>query len=51
MPPVVVRQDAAGAVQVEIMDPNAMLELVDQPQVGEIAAEVRERLQRVLVAV
>ena len=47
---VVVRQDA-DAVQVEIMDPNAVLELVDRPEVGAIAAEVRERLQRVLAAV
>jgi len=48
---VVVRQDAGGSVQVEIMDPNAVLELVDRPEVGAIAAEVRERLQRVLAAV
>jgi len=48
---VVVRQDAADTVQVEIMDPNAVLELVDRPEVGAIAAEVRERLQRVLAAV
>jgi uncharacterized protein (DUF302 family) len=48
---VVVREDAAGTVHIEIMDPNAVLELVDQPQIGALAAEVRERLQRVLAAV
>jgi len=48
---VVVRQDAADTVHVEIMDPNAVLELVDRPEVGAIAAEVRERLQCVLAAV
>lgn len=46
---VVVRQDG-GAVRVEIMDPNAVLELVDRPEVTSIAAAVRERLQRVLAA-
>jgi uncharacterized protein (DUF302 family) len=48
---VVVRQDAAGAVQVEIMDPNAVLELVGRPEIDAVAAEVRARLQRVLAAI
>jgi len=48
---VVVRQDAGGAVFVEIMDPNAVLEMVDRPEVHAIAGEVRARLQRVLAAV
>ncbi len=47
---VVVRQDEAGKVRVEFMDPNAVLELVDRPEVHELAAEVRDRLQRVLAA-
>ena len=47
---VVVREDAAGRVQVEIMDPNAVLELVDKPAVHEVAREVRQRLERVLNA-
>lgn len=47
---VVVRQDGAGAVRVEFMDPNAVLALVDKPAVAQIAGEVRERLQRVLAA-
>ncbi len=47
---VVVREDDAGKVQVEIMDPNAVLELVDKPVVHEVANEVRQRLERVLNA-
>lgn len=47
---VVVRQDASGAVRVEIMDPNAVLALVERPEIAQIAAEVRARLQRVLAA-
>jgi uncharacterized protein (DUF302 family) len=46
---VVVRQDAAG-VQVEFMDPAMMVKLVDRPEVHAIAAEVRERLQKVMAA-
>jgi uncharacterized protein (DUF302 family) len=47
---VVVRQETGGAVVVEIMDPNAVLDLVGRPEIGAIAAEVRARLQRVLAA-
>jgi len=47
---VVVREDAAGKVQVEIMDPNAVLDMVDKPAVHEVASEVRQRLERVLNA-
>jgi len=47
---VVVRQDAGGHVQVEMMDPNAVLELVGRPEINEVAGEVRARLQRVLAA-
>jgi len=47
---VVVRQDAAGKTIVEFMDPNAVLELVDKPEVAKIAAEVRARLERVMAA-
>jgi uncharacterized protein (DUF302 family) len=47
---VVVRQDAAGSVHVEFMDPNAVLDLVGRPEVHQIAAEVRARLQRVMAA-
>jgi uncharacterized protein (DUF302 family) len=48
---VVVRQDAAGLVYVEVMDPNAVLTLVDHPAVGALAAEVRAKLDQALKAV
>ena len=47
---VVVRQDETGAVIVEAMDPEAVLELVDNPDIGQVAREVRGKLQRVLDA-
>ncbi len=45
---VVVRQDAQGRVFVEFMDPIAVMELVDQPGVDALAAEVRRKLERVM---
>jgi uncharacterized protein (DUF302 family) len=48
---VVVRQVAAGAVHVEFMDPNAMQQLSTSAELAKVAAEVRERLLRVLKAV
>ena len=48
---VVVRQDAAGIVRVEFMDPNAVLELVGKPEVTQLAQEVRQRLERVMAAI
>src|SRR5512141_21643 len=47
---VVVRVDKEGATVVEIMDPDAVLQLVGRPEVSAIAAQVRERLVRVLAA-
>lgn len=47
---VVVRQDAAGGVFVEFMDPAAVLQLVDNPGVETLAATVRAKLQRVMQA-
>ncbi|RMG30650.1 MAG: DUF302 domain-containing protein [Gammaproteobacteria bacterium] len=47
---VVVREDAEGRVHVEVMDPRAVLELVDNPGVAALADEVRGRLERVLDA-
>src|SRR3990170_2306072 len=46
---VVVRQDEAGTVHVEFMDPNAVLELVNNPEITALASEVRQRLERVSV--
>ncbi|MCO6412746.1 MAG: DUF302 domain-containing protein [Thiogranum sp.] len=47
---VVVRQEDDGTVHVEFMDPAAVLDLVDNPVVHQLAKEVRERLDRVLAA-
>jgi uncharacterized protein (DUF302 family) len=47
---VVVRVDAGGRTIVEIMDPRAVLQLVDRSEIAAIAGEVRERLERVLAA-
>ena len=47
---VVVRQDAAGKTRVEFMDPAAVLTLVDRPEIGGLAQEVRSRLERVMAA-
>ncbi|OGB01781.1 MAG: ABC transporter ATP-binding protein [Burkholderiales bacterium RIFCSPHIGHO2_12_FULL_69_20] len=48
---VVVRQDAVGAVLVEMMDPNAVLTLVKHPEIGALADEVRQKLAQALAAV
>ncbi len=45
---VVVRQDDRGTVHVEVMDPDAVLTLVDHPEVGALAKEVRGRLEQAL---
>jgi uncharacterized protein (DUF302 family) len=47
---VVVREDDTGKVQVEFMDPNAVLDLVNKPEISQLAAEVRKRLERVMRA-
>jgi uncharacterized protein (DUF302 family) len=47
---VVVRADAAGAVFVDFMDPEAVLRLVDHPAVPALASQVKERLLRVMGA-
>ena len=47
---VVVRQDEAGTVHVEFMDPNAVLELVNKPEITALTSEVRQRLERVSAA-
>lgn len=47
---VVVRQDAAGATIVEIMDPRSVLQLVGRPEIETVASEVRSRLERALAS-
>jgi uncharacterized protein (DUF302 family) len=44
---VVVRELEDQAIGVDFMDPQAVLGLVDKPEIPEIAAQVRERLLRV----
>ena len=44
---VLVRQDEAGQVHVEFMDPQSVLSLVDHPDVGTLAQQVKESLERV----
>ncbi len=47
----VVREDDAGDVNVLFMNPLAVLDLVENPQVPGLASKVREKLDRVMVAV
>lgn len=44
---VVVREEADGRIWVGFMDPEAVLRLVDKPQVHALGTEVRARLERV----
>ncbi|MCB1870274.1 MAG: DUF302 domain-containing protein [Gammaproteobacteria bacterium] len=44
---VVVQELENGQVRVSFMDPQAVLQLVDNPEITQIANEVRARLQRV----
>ena len=44
---VVVREDK-GKVRIDIMDPQAVLQLVERPEIEGIAVEVRRRLERVV---
>ncbi len=44
---VLVRKDLDDAITVAFMDPVAVMQLTQQPEVAAVAKEVRERLQRV----
>ena len=44
---VVVRETGDGQIDVDFMDPRAVLNLVDNPKVHDVAAEVRDRLMKV----
>ena len=48
---VVVREEEDGSVTVAFMDPVAVLKLVDQPLIGDLAMDVRQRLERVRDAI
>ena len=48
---VVVREEDDGSVTVGFMDPQAVLTLVERDDIGEIAGQVRDKLQRVKAGV
>jgi uncharacterized protein (DUF302 family) len=48
---VVVREEENGEVTVAFMDPEAVLQLVERPDIAELASQVRQRLNRVRDAV
>jgi hypothetical protein len=43
--------DTQGRIHVEIMDPQAVMQLVGRTEIAEIGTEVRKRLERLLAAV
>ena len=45
---VVVRELEDGKIEVSAVDPQASMQAVENPQLGEIAGEVRARLQKVI---
>ena len=47
---VLVREDSAGKVHVDFMDPQSVLSLVDDSRVAPLALEVKSKLERVLAA-
>jgi len=44
---VVVREAADDSIVIAFMDPSSVLQLVDRPEVADIASEVKVRLERV----
>ncbi|MDH5191829.1 MAG: DUF302 domain-containing protein [Gammaproteobacteria bacterium] len=48
---VLVREEEDGSINVGFMDPNAVLSLVNKPEVEGLASQVREKLQRVKDAI
>lgn len=45
---VLVREDAAGDVHVDFMDPASVLSLVDDPGIAPLAEEVQSKLKKVM---
>ena len=44
---VVVREEANGQITVGFIDPQVMVDLIDKPEVREVAEDAKSRLQRV----
>ncbi len=44
---VIIREEAKGTQTVGFMDPVAVMQMTDDPEVAKVAAEVRSRLERV----
>jgi uncharacterized protein (DUF302 family) len=47
---VTVREDEAGQIHVDFMDPAVMSQMTSNPDLAKVAGEVREKLQRVMNA-
>jgi uncharacterized protein (DUF302 family) len=47
---VTVREDEAGQIHVDFMDPGVMSQMTANPDLTKVAGEVREKLQRVMNA-
>ncbi len=47
---IVVRMDNKDNVHVEFMDPNALMDLVNKPDINKLTSEVKLRLERVMNA-
>jgi uncharacterized protein (DUF302 family) len=47
---VTVREDEAGQIHVDFMDPAVMSQMTSSPDLSKVAGEVREKLQRVMKA-
>lgn len=48
---VVIREEENGDMTVSFMDPSAVLQLVDRPEIATLAGEVRAKLERVRDAI
>jgi uncharacterized protein (DUF302 family) len=48
---VTVREDGAGRVHVEFLDPNVLAMLAEHPDVAQLANEVREKLVRAMESI
>ena len=48
---VVIREEENGDMTVAFMDPQAVLQLVDRPEIAELAGQVRAKLERVRDAI